>query len=66
MTQGLYLGIDGGGTRCRARLRDGEGRLLGEAEGGLANIYQDFAGAIACIRPRPRLRRFRPACPPPR
>lgn len=50
MTQGLYLGIDGGGTRCRARLRDGAGRLLGEAEGGLANIYQDFDEAIACIR----------------
>jgi glucosamine kinase len=50
MAQELYLGIDGGGTRCRARLRDAGGRLLGEAEGGLANIYQDFAGAIARIR----------------
>jgi glucosamine kinase len=50
MAQGLYLGIDGGGTRCRARLRDHAGALLGEAEGGLANIYQDFEEAIACIR----------------
>lgn len=45
----LFLGVDGGGTRCRARLRDASGRLLGEAEGGTANIYQDFALAIATI-----------------
>ena len=45
----LYLGIDGGGTNCRARIRDGAGALLGEAEGGLANIYQDFDAAMAAI-----------------
>src|SRR5690242_9551132 len=43
------LGIDGGGTRCRARLRDASGRLAGEAEGGLANVYQDFEGALRSI-----------------
>jgi glucosamine kinase len=31
-----YLGIDGGGTRCRARIEDGNGRLLGEASSGPA------------------------------
>ena len=31
-----YLGIDGGGTRCRARIEDKNGRLLGEASSGPA------------------------------
>jgi glucosamine kinase len=31
-----YLGIDGGGTRCRARIEDDQGRLLGEANAGPA------------------------------
>lgn len=44
-----FLGIDGGGSKCRARIRDFEGRILGESVGGAANIYQDFAGALATI-----------------
>jgi glucosamine kinase len=32
----LYLGIDGGGTRCRARIEDQNGRILGEASSGPA------------------------------
>lgn len=31
-----YLGIDGGGTRCRARIEDESGTLLGEASSGPA------------------------------
>src|SRR6201987_5529028 len=31
-----YLGIDGGGTRCRARIEDENGRGLGEASSGPA------------------------------
>jgi glucosamine kinase len=34
----LFVGVDGGGTRCRVRVRDAEGVLLGEAEGGSCNI----------------------------
>jgi glucosamine kinase len=49
MTDGLYLGIDGGGSKCRARIRDSAGRLLGEAEGGHANIYRDRAEARQSI-----------------
>lgn len=45
----IFIGIDGGGSRCRARLRDAHGRLLGEGEGGPANIYQDFEGSAASI-----------------
>lgn len=33
----LYLGVDGGGTGCRARLVDAGGGMLGEARGGPAN-----------------------------
>jgi glucosamine kinase len=31
-----YLGVDGGGTRCRARIEDENGRQLGEASSGPA------------------------------
>eukprot|EP01042_Synura_sphagnicola_P028108 gene28108-36273_t len=34
----LFAGVDGGGTKCRVRLRNAEGVLLGEAEGGSGNI----------------------------
>jgi len=44
-----FLGIDGGATRCRARLRDVGGALLAEAEGAAANVYVDFDAAIAVI-----------------
>jgi len=45
----LYLGIDGGGTGCRAAIADAKGRLLGQAQGGPANINSDLQGAKACI-----------------
>jgi glucosamine kinase len=44
-----FIGIDGGGSRCRARIRSVDGMQLSEATGGASNIYQDFAGAIATI-----------------
>ncbi len=44
-----FLGIDGGGSHCRARIRDDKGALLGEAQGGASNIYQDFDGALNTI-----------------
>ncbi|WP_211830054.1 BadF/BadG/BcrA/BcrD ATPase family protein [Kistimonas asteriae] len=37
MTEKLFLGIDGGGTSCRARLCDGTGQVLGEGLTGIAN-----------------------------
>jgi glucosamine kinase len=48
-SQLYFLGIDGGGSKCRARIRDEQGHLLGESVGGSSNIYQDFDGAIANI-----------------
>lgn len=32
------IGVDGGGTRCRVRLTDAAGRVLGAGSGGAANI----------------------------
>ncbi|MEA1675496.1 BadF/BadG/BcrA/BcrD ATPase family protein [Nitrospirillum sp. BR 11163] len=34
----LYMGVDGGGTGCRARLTNAAGDRLGEGRGGPANI----------------------------
>jgi glucosamine kinase len=49
MTAAHFLGVDGGGTRCRARIRSVAGCCLGVAEGDLANVYQDFSGAMESI-----------------
>ena len=45
----LYLGVDGGGTGCRAAVADGSGRVLGQGAGGPANIWTDPDGALASI-----------------
>jgi glucosamine kinase len=44
-----FLGVDGGGSRCRARIRSAEGVLLSEAQGGASNIYQNLQAALATI-----------------
>jgi glucosamine kinase len=46
----LYLGVDGGATRSRARLRDARGELLGEASGAASNIHVDFIAARTALR----------------
>lgn len=38
MAGALFLGIDAGGTHCRARLVDGDGRILGSGRAGPANL----------------------------
>lgn len=45
----ICLGIDGGGSGCRARATDLQGRLLGEGQAGPANILTDPEGAVANI-----------------
>jgi glucosamine kinase len=49
MGQNCFLGVDGGGSRCRVRIRDEKGKMLGEALGGPANVHQDFDKAFATI-----------------
>lgn len=45
----LVLGIDGGGTGCRAALADAEGHVLGRGRSGPANINTDVEGAAVNI-----------------
>jgi glucosamine kinase len=45
-----FIGVDGGATRCRARLRDPGGAALAEAAGAAANIHVDFVAAIEVMR----------------
>lgn len=45
----FYLGIDGGGTGCRAALADAGGRVLGQAAAGPANISIETEAACANI-----------------
>lgn len=45
----LFLGIDGGGTGCRAAVTDAEGRVLGRGAGGPANISADTDAPLANI-----------------
>jgi glucosamine kinase len=41
LTGALFIGIDGGGTMCRARVRAADGALVGEGVGGPANARLD-------------------------
>ncbi|WP_337843018.1 BadF/BadG/BcrA/BcrD ATPase family protein [Rheinheimera sp.] len=47
--QQLFIGIDGGGTKCRARLESASGYLLAEALSGPANPATDAEQAIASV-----------------
>ena len=49
-TARFFLGVDGGATRCRARLRDSSGRELGHSVGPASNIYIDFDAAMRVVR----------------
>ena len=45
----LFLGIDGGGSRCRALLKSADGEILGEGEGKCANPVIDYVSTISSI-----------------
>ncbi len=48
-TAPLFIGIDGGGTKCRARLLSTEDKVLGTGLGGSANPFHGEAQAKASI-----------------
>jgi glucosamine kinase len=50
MSKPFFVGIDGGATSCRARIRDMDGSLLGEGESGPANIHSNFRLAMESIQ----------------
>lgn len=49
MTEALYLGVDGGGTRCRARLETADGRVLGNGVSGPASMRFGIQAASESI-----------------
>lgn len=50
MNKDIYIGIDGGGSKCAIRVEDAEGELLAEAQAGPANIAMSFEQAWDSIR----------------
>lgn len=50
MTEPLFVGIDGGGTRCRSRITDAAGNTLGEGVAGPANTRLGLDGVFVEIR----------------
>lgn len=51
----LVIGIDGGGTSCRAAVAGPDGAIIGRAKSGPANIRTDLTGARANIVEAARL-----------
>jgi glucosamine kinase len=49
MSQRLYLGVDGGGTGCRARIEDAAGNILGQGLSGPATTRMGVANAWASV-----------------
>jgi glucosamine kinase len=45
----FLLGIDGGGTNCRARLSDLAGKTLGEGKAGPANVRLGLEASLAAV-----------------
>jgi glucosamine kinase len=45
----LLLGVDGGGTRCRARLSNWSGHILAQATAGPANIRLGLQESLAAV-----------------
>ncbi|SDR35287.1 BadF/BadG/BcrA/BcrD ATPase family protein [Pseudovibrio sp. Tun.PSC04-5.I4] len=43
------LGVDGGGSTCRAAIATADGRLLGRGKAGPANIYSDPTASLSSI-----------------
>jgi glucosamine kinase len=46
----FYVGVDGGGTSCRARIEDAEGRLLGQGDAGPAATRLGADKSIQAVR----------------
>lgn len=44
-----FIGIDGGGTSCRAAVATADGAVIGMAKSGSSNILTDLDGALANI-----------------
>lgn len=47
---GYTIGVDGGGTSCRVAIASPDGRVLGRAEGGAANVATSLDLALKNVR----------------
>ena len=47
--RGLVIGVDGGGTGCRARIEDEDGRVLGSGIGGPAAVRLGIDRSMAAV-----------------
>src|SRR5258707_9251647 len=45
----LFIGVDGGGTGCRARIEDAEGRVLGTGIAGPAAVWLGIDRSFAAL-----------------
>jgi glucosamine kinase len=45
----FLLGVDGGGTQCRARLADRAGTILGQGVAGPANVRLGLETSLAAV-----------------
>ena len=50
MKEPLFIGGDGGATRCRARIRDADGAILGEGTAGAGNARLKEAGFAEVLK----------------
>lgn len=50
MADALFLGLDAGGTRCRARLETADGRTIGTGQAGPANLGLGVAVVDRAVR----------------
>ncbi|ARP97769.1 N-acetylglucosamine kinase [Pseudorhodoplanes sinuspersici] len=46
----LFIGVDGGGTGCRARIEDGQGRVLGTGIAGPAAVRLGIEKSMAALK----------------
>lgn len=49
MVERYYLGVDGGGSKCKASIADAEGRVLGSAQSGPANPFHGVQQTLHSI-----------------
>src|SRR6185312_202271 len=45
----LFIGVDGGGTSCRARIEDEDGRYLGSGVAGAASTRLGIENSLAAV-----------------
>lgn len=49
MIKDIFIGVDGGGTKCKVRIEDSQGQVIGQGMGGPANIRLSVATAWQSI-----------------